>query len=152
MRLKSIFILLISFILFESACFALPSCNQAKDFSLRDQDGNIVSLMGIIKKSKYKLILVSIFQTTCPPCIEEINALTKIRDANKLAGVENFELVLIDSKESRNTTFDFLIKNKISANIVLNDPNGKLDSLYNITSIPMLLAFDRDGAILEIMI
>ncbi len=51
-------------------------CTTAKNFELRDQLGDLTSLNRIVKSTKNKLILLNIFQTTCGPCLEEIEYLS----------------------------------------------------------------------------
>jgi thiol-disulfide isomerase/thioredoxin len=123
-------------------------CLPARDFQLRDQSGDLVSLQKIVKSSKNNIILISVFQTTCAPCINEIKYLLDLKQKNEKLGLSNFDLVLIDSKEERSQTFDFLRKNNFKIDTVLNDPNGKLDSLYKISSIPKLIIVDNKANLL----
>jgi len=117
-------------------------CPLAHDFSLRDQSGDQIDLKQILKNNHKKIIILSIFQTTCAPCMEEILFLNSIKDKY------SFELYIIDSKEDRNTTFLFLKKHNYDWKNILNDPNGKLDSLFDITAIPKMIILNENGNIL----
>lgn len=122
-------------------------CDKAPDFKLRNQEGDLVSLNDILKRNHKDLIFLSIFQTTCLPCIAEITALNKIQ--KEKASEANFELVLLDSKESREETFEFMNKHSFAAFEVLSDPFGKLDKDYKISTIPKLLAISKSGEIIK---
>jgi peroxiredoxin len=61
-------------------------CLPARDFQLRDQSGDLVSLQKIVKSSKNNIILISVFQTTCAPCINEIKYLLDLKQKNEKLG------------------------------------------------------------------
>ena len=123
-------------------------CKKAHTFALRNQVGELVSLEQLISSSKSKLIVLSFFQTTCPPCIEEIKYLQNLRKTKSLE-TPLFDLILVDSKEDRSVTFDFIKNNNLEKEIVLNDPYGKLDGLFNVRLIPKIVVLDRLGRIIE---
>lgn len=123
-------------------------CNKIPGFSLRNQYGDLISLDQILKTSKSKLILISFYQTTCTPCIEEIRYLIDTLKKNSELEVKLFDLILIDSKEERNVTFDFLKNNNLEKEMVLNDPYGKLDEMFNLKLIPKIVILDHLGRII----
>ena len=107
------------------------------------------SLNSTISSSEHKLILVSFFQTTCVPCIQEIRDLLKLGSKLEEAKLPGFELVLVGSKEDRQSVHSFLRKFEFNPKHVLNDPNGKLDKDFDLGSIPVLLVLNKNGQILE---
>lgn len=135
-------------ILYCDKVFAQPECPKAADFKLRDQAGTLTSLNDIIKNSEKELIVLSVFQTTCVPCVEEIKYIQNIKRSRLSEGKKDFQFVLIDSNEDRQTTHDFLAKNHIDETVVLSDPNGKLDKLYDLTVIPKIIVIDSDKNII----
>ena len=144
MRIRNVLQSLILLILttMSIASLAKDLCKVAPEFSLRNQEGTFVGLNDLLIDSNGKLIVLSIFQTTCVPCVEEIKYLQRLKkdEVNKING--RFKIVLIDSNEDRKTTREFLLKNNFIEELVLNDPFGKLDKIYQLITIPKLIIID----------
>ena len=114
----------------------------APDFTLPDLDGNRVSL------SDYegKVVLLNIWATWCPPCVEEMPSMEKLHQELKN---ESFEIlaVSIDSTETQVVTA-FMEKHKLSFH-ALTDPKGTTKNLYQTTGVPESLIIDKSGRIVE---
>ena len=133
------------FFLTASAFASVTVCEEAPDFSLRDMSGEMTSLKKIVENNPYPLTLISFFQTTCVPCIQEIQQILALKDEKK------FEFVLVGSKETREPVQKFLEKFSFDVKTVLTDPNGKLDKNYKISSIPILIVLNKQGVVLSDM-
>lgn len=136
-------IYLLSFFLFLSVSASVKVCEEAPNFSLRDMNGEMTALKKIVENNPHPLTLISFFQTTCVPCIQEIQQILALKDEKK------FELVLVGSKETREPVQKFLEKFNFEVKTVLTDPNGKLDVNYKISSIPILIVLNKQGVVLS---
>ncbi|UCG07095.1 MAG: TlpA family protein disulfide reductase [Desulfobacterales bacterium] len=114
----------------------------APNFEFPGLDGKIVSLSDY----RAKVVLVNIWATWCPPCIEEMPSMQKLY--NELSG-ENFEIlaVSIDAlgikavapfMKAYNLTFPALI-----------DREGTIQNLYKTTGVPESFIIDREGILIK---
>jgi thioredoxin-related protein len=133
-------------ILFMSSVFA---CSQAPAISLRNQEAELITLNHLIKKSKNNIILLSVFQVSCLPCEAEIRYLLDLKNKKSKSNQPSFDLVLIDSKESREETYKFLDKNNFEPDEALSDRYGALDGPYKIKTVPRLFAINKKGMLIR---
>ncbi len=114
----------------------------APDFTFPGLDRKMVSL----SDHRRKVVLVNIWATWCPPCIEEMPSMEKLY--NELSG-ENFEIlaVSIDAlgikavapfMKAYNLTFPALI-----------DREGTIQNLYKTTGVPESFIIDREGILIK---
>ncbi len=123
-------------------------CQKTPNFTLRNQSGDLIALEQVLNKTKAKLVVLSIFQTTCAPCIEEINYLIEFQKISSKSKEKIFDLVLIDSKEERSVTLEFINKHAFTDLLVLSDPYGKIDPFFDLKVIPKLVVLDRLGTLI----
>jgi thiol-disulfide isomerase/thioredoxin len=90
-----------------------------------------------------KVTLVNFWATWCPPCIEEIPSLNRLK--TKLAG-RPFELISINYAQNRNTVLDFLQRIRIDFPVLL-DPRGEQAAAWQVISYPSTFIIDRTGNI-----
>ncbi len=114
----------------------------APDFTLPDLDGKMVSL----SEYKGKVVLLNIWATWCPPCVEEMPSMEKLHQELKN---ENFKIlaVSIDSTGTQDVA-PFMEKHKLSFQ-TLTDTKGTIKSLYQTTGVPESLIIDKNGRIVE---
>lgn len=114
----------------------------APDISLPDLDGNIISLADY----RGKVVLLNIWATWCPPCVEEMPSMEKLHQ--ELKG-DNFAIVAvsIDVSGAKAVT-RFMEKHKLSFT-ALTDPEGTIKSLYQTTGVPESFVVDQRGVIVE---
>jgi cytochrome c biogenesis protein CcmG/thiol:disulfide interchange protein DsbE len=114
----------------------------APDFTFPDLEGKKVSL------SEYRgwVVLVNIWATWCPPCVEEAPSIEKLY--NTLKG-DQFKIlaVSIDSK-GREAVVPFMKKYSLTFPVLL-DPEGKIRILYGLTGVPESFVIDRKGIVVE---
>ena len=116
--------------------------NPAPDFSLPNLEGTMVSLADY----KGKVVLLNIWATWCPPCVEEMPSMDKLFRALNKQGLEILA-VSIDASGLK-AVGPFMKKHKLSFPALI-DPNGTTQSLYRTTGIPESIIIDKKGIIVE---
>lgn len=117
----------------------------APDFTLPGLDGNPVSLADY----RGKVVLLNIWATWCPPCVEEMPSMEILY--TRLKG-KNFEIlaVSIDTTGAK-AVAPFMRKHKLSFPALV-DPKGTIKSLYGATGVPESFIIDKKGIINQIII
>jgi len=114
----------------------------APDFTLPDINGKMISL------SDYsgKVVLVNIWATWCPSCVDEMPSMEKLYQ--KLKG-ENFEIlaVSIDSL-GLNAVAPFMKKHKLTFPALI-DSEGTISIAYRTTGVPESFIIDKDGRLVK---
>ena len=114
----------------------------APNFTLPDLTGKSVSLTDY----RGKVVLLNIWATWCPPCVEEMPSLEKLHQAMK---GESFEILTVSLDESgAEVVTPFMKKHKLNFPALI-DSAGTLKNLYQTTGIPESLIITKDGVILE---
>ena len=114
----------------------------APDFSLPNLDGSMVSLADY----KGKVVLLNIWATWCPPCVEEMPSMEKLHQALK---EEAFEIVAVSIDASGlKAVRPFMEKYKLSFPALI-DPGGTTQSLYRTTGVPESIIIDKNGIVVE---
>jgi len=114
----------------------------APDFALPDLDGKTVNLADY----KGKVVLLNIWATWCPPCVEEMPSMEKLHQELK---DEDFEILAVSIDVSgAKAVIPFMKKLKLSFS-VLTDTEGAIKSLYQTTGVPESFIIDKQGIIVE---
>jgi peroxiredoxin len=114
----------------------------APNFSLPDLDGKMVSLSDY----RGKVVLLNIWATWCPPCVEEMPSMEKLYQ--ELQG-EGFEILAVSIDESgAQDVLPFMKKHKLSFP-ALTDSKGAIKNLYQTTGVPESFIIDKDGILVE---
>jgi peroxiredoxin len=114
----------------------------APDFTLPGLDGKMVSLAD----HKGHVVLVNIWATWCPPCIDEMPSMEALYKEFK---GENFEIlaVSIDALGAR-AVAPFMKKYNLSFPALL-DPEATIKTLYQTTGVPESFIIDKQGILVE---
>lgn len=106
---------------------------------LKDIDGNAVS------KDDFtgQVTIVNFWATWCPPCIEEIPSLNRLK--KKMAGLP-FELISINYAEDNKTIREFMKTVNVEFPVLL-DQNGDFAEKWNVISYPSTFIIDAKGTI-----
>ncbi len=116
---------------------------EAPKFSLKDLDGNDISLTGL----KGKVVIVDFWATWCGPCIASMPAMKTAQD--KLQG-NDVAFVFIDTWESaenkKQNAADFMTKNKYPFHVLMDD-NDKVVADFKVNGIPTKFIIDKTGNI-----
>jgi peroxiredoxin len=114
----------------------------APNFTLPDLGGKMVSLADY----RGKVILLNIWATWCPPCVEEMPSMEKLYRELK---DEGFEILAISVDVSgAEVVIPFMKKHKLTFP-ALTDTNGAIKRLYQTTGVPESFIIDKDGIIAE---
>ena len=114
----------------------------APEFTLPGLDGNMVKLVDY----KGKVVLLNIWATWCPPCVEEMPSMEKLYQELK---DEDFQILAVSIDVSGgNVVAPFMKKHKLSFP-ALTDTQGTLKSLYRTTGVPESFIIEKDGIIAE---
>jgi len=114
----------------------------APNFTLPGLDGKMVSL------SNYQghVVLVNIWATWCPPCVDEMPSMERLYQELK---DENFEIVAISiDAMGAEAVAPFMEKNKLNFAALL-DPEGTIKSVYQITGVPESFIVNKKGILVE---
>ena len=117
----------------------------APDFALPRLDGKIVRLSDY----RGKVVLLNIWATWCPPCVEEMPSMERLYE--ELKG-EDFEIlaVSIDALGAK-AVGPFMKRHHLSFPALLN-PSASIRSLYGTTGIPESFIIDKQGTLVETVI
>ncbi len=95
-----------------------------------------------------KAILIDVFATWCPPCIEELPILKEVKEKYK----DKFEIVsvLFEKDKDKKEILDFISSNQINYPITIGEENFKLaKELGNVQKIPEMFLFSKDGKFIK---
>ena len=107
--------------------------------TLHNTNGNTV----IRKNYKGKVTIINFWATWCPPCIEEIPSLNRLK--NKMQGLP-FELISINYAEDKDTITQFMQRVQVDFPVLL-DQRGEFAKQWKVISYPSTFVIDADGKI-----
>ncbi|HYC00645.1 MAG TPA: TlpA disulfide reductase family protein [Candidatus Limnocylindrales bacterium] len=111
----------------------------APDFILQSLDGKVRKLSAY----RGQVVLVNLWATWCPPCIEEMPLLNRIADLYRDKGL----VVLgVAGDDDVSRVHDFVERTPLKFEILL-DPDGAIGTQYGITGYPETFFVDREGRI-----
>lgn len=116
----------------------------APKFSLKDMEGNLVSLDGL----KGKVVIVDFWATWCGPCIASMPAMKTAQEKLKARG--DVEFVFVDTWETvdnkTQNASDFMKKNNYPFHVLMDDEN-KVVGDFKVSGIPTKFIIDKTGNI-----
>lgn len=112
----------------------------APNFELFDLEGNIVRL----EDYTGQVLFLNFWQTTCPPCVEELPAFVNFLENNAGAPVA---VLAVNFDETSTQVRDFLASHDIVGLPVVLDPNSDVRRTYNVGGIPQTFVVDAEGVV-----
>ena len=96
-------------------------------------------------KDSYKnqITIINFWATWCPPCVEEIPSLNRLKSAMK---DYPFELISVNYAEDKNSVNDFLKTVNVEYPVLL-DINGEFAAKWNVVAYPSTYIIDTNGKI-----
>ena len=120
----------------------LAAGRPAPDFTLPGLDGKMVSLAD----QKGHVVLVNIWATWCPPCVDEMPSMETLYKEFK---DENFEILAVSIDAlGANAVGPFMKKYNLSFPALL-DPEATLKVLYQTTGVPESFIINKEGILVE---
>ena len=114
----------------------------APDFTFPGLDGKMVSLSDY----KGKVVLVNIWATWCPPCVNEMPSMEKLYRKFKR---ENFEILAVSIDETGpKAVAPFMEKTRLTFPALI-DSKGAIKSVYRISAIPESFIIDKQGFLIK---
>jgi len=105
---------------------------------------NDVHGKAVIRKDFTKQVtLVNFWATWCPPCVEEIPSLNRLK--NKMSGLP-FELISINYAENETEILEFMKQVNVEFPVLL-DQNGEYAKQWNVITYPSTFVIDTEGKI-----
>lgn len=117
--------------------YVFPHPVDVGDFEVEALSGGKVKL----SQQKGKIVLLNFWATWCPPCRQEMPSINRL-----WAGMKNssFTIMAVSGGEARATVEKFIADNNYTYPIYL-DPEGKIGTAFNASSIPTTYIIDKQG-------
>ena len=112
---------------------------QPQPFSLLDARAEMFELKGF----QGRVTLVNFWATWCPPCVEEIPSLNRLKQ--EMQG-KAFQLISINYAESPQHVREFMRKVAVDFPVLI-DPDGKLAARWKVVAFPSTFVIGPDGRI-----
>ena len=114
-------------------------------FTLEDANGHPISLYkhGQPDELKGKITVVNFWATWCPPCVEEIPSLNRLKE---IMQGKPFRLISINYAESKTLINDFLKRVNVEFPVLL-DKKGKVSAEWNVVAFPSTFVIGPNGKI-----
>ena len=112
---------------------------QPKAFALLDAKGEMVE----VKRFQGRVTLVNFWASWCPPCVEEIPSLNRLKQ--EMQG-KAFQLISINYAESPQHIREFMRKVAVDFPVLV-DPDGKLSAQWKVVAFPSTFVIGPDGRI-----
>ena len=114
----------------------------APDFTFPGLDGKMVRLSDY----KGKVVLVNIWATWCPPCVDEMPSMEKLYQ--KFKG-KNFEILAVSIDEpGLKAVAPFMKKSNLTFPALI-DSEGTIKAVYGITGVPESFIIDQQGILIK---
>ena len=118
----------------------------APDFELKTLSGESIKLFDL----RGQAVLVNLWATWCPPCLEEMQTIEKVYNEYKDQG---FIVLAVDMtyQDNPSEVMPFVEQRGLTFPILL-DETGEMANAYQLRSLPSSYFIGRDGIIHEVVI
>ncbi|MCA9912297.1 MAG: TlpA family protein disulfide reductase [Anaerolineae bacterium] len=112
----------------------------APDFTLPSLEGPDVTLSDY----RGRVVFVNFWQTTCPPCVEE---LPEFREFFADQDPAEVALLAVNVDETRQTIMDFFTENNIIGIPVVLDSDSSVRRTYGVMGYPVTFVINTEGVV-----
>lgn len=116
----------------------------APDFTLQQVAGGKIHL----KDTLGSVVVLDIWATWCPPCVEGLPHIDALAKEYKDKGVKAFA---INAQEDEETVKKFIEAKKLTLPVLL-DPTGDVNTRYKAEAIPETIVIGKDGVIRNVFV
>ena len=113
--------------------------NKPIAINLKDAYGNTV----VKNNFKGQVTIINFWATWCPPCVQEIPSLNRLK--KKMKGLP-FELISINYAEDQKTILEFMKEINVEFPVLL-DKDGEFARKWNVITYPSTFVIDKNGEI-----
>lgn len=106
------------------------------------KDVSSADVLKMVTADKGKVVLINFFASWCPPCLEEIPSLVKIRE-----DIPASEVTILGVSVDENPKALEAFLDKMDINYPVVRGTGDVIRFFGINSIPRLFIYDRNGAL-----
>lgn len=99
-----------------------------------------------IEDYRGKVVLLNIWATWCPPCVEEMPSMERVH--RKLAGTD-FHVVAVSVDEADSTVVSKFAKDLGLTFEIVHNRDGSIRRIYQTAGVPESFVIDRDGVIIK---
>lgn len=121
------------------------SSNEKQDLtvgiSFKDKDGKTMMLSSL----KGKVVFINFWALWCPPCIEEIPSIHKLKQSFK--GNQDIVFLMVDVDNKIDKSIAYMEKNKFDLDVYV--PNSDIPTNYLGNAIPTTVILDKSGEMIE---
>ena len=121
---------------------AIEGGTRAPDFNFPGLDGKMIRLAD----QKGKVVLVNIWATWCPPCVDEMPSMEKLYQ--KFKG-QDFEILAVSIDETGLKAVAPFMKKTGLTFPALIDSKGTIKATYGITGVPESFIIDKQGVLIK---
>lgn len=119
---------------------AVPtSAADPAEISFTDENGKVVTVSSL----KGKVVFINFWATWCPPCVEEMPSIHKLRQSYKDNDKVVFLMVDVDNNLKKSKAF----MQKKKYDLPVFTPNSELPASYLGQAIPTTVILTKDGTI-----
>ncbi len=121
------------------------SINETQDLtagiSFKDKDGKTVMLSSL----KGKVVFLNFWALWCPPCIEEIPSIHKLKQTFK--GNQDIVFLMVDVDNKIDKSLSYMKRNNFDLDVFV--PNSDIPANYLGNAIPTTVILDKSGDMIE---
>ncbi|MEH6307215.1 redoxin family protein [Olivibacter sp. CPCC 100613] len=110
---------------------------ETPDMLFKNKDGQVISL----KSLKGKVVFINFWATWCPPCIQEMPSINKLKQTFK--GNDNIEFIMVDVDNKIEQSTAFMEENKYD--LPVYTPASNIPPDYLGEAIPTTVVLDKNG-------
>lgn len=140
---------IITSMILAAACLSASAQKLCPNVDVFTDKGEVISVLKLIPQGKP--VVISFWDTSCKPCLQEMGALSDVYDDWK--DEMDFEIIAVSTDDSRSSSKAVpLAKGRGWPFIIALDRNGDFKRALNVQSNPTVFILNKEGKIVDIHI